>query len=277
MRIFKGIGISVLILSVITGVFYPLAAQESYEDYRTERDRKNRKYPAGKKDYVRREKPLSEVRAAESDGFLDDLRGAVREEIDTTISKERKASKKVINENKLIGDIRKIVKEEIEDAISIRDKKYLAPFTFEAGGYISAQFKGMSSDENDNNTRFKIIPIFNFFFMKNFGIGLHGEADINITTGSQNYNVGAGPIFAFGLDKQDQFCFYTSIFAGMSYNSEVGKSIGFRYGNEVGLKFVLTSGVILNLGIMLAFDNAGDGVTGFQNIYLPVIGITAWF
>lgn len=274
----RGIIVSILLISAVTGLVYSLSAQESYEDYRYARDKNNRLYPGKKKsDYVRREKPLSEIKGADSEGFLDDLRGAVREEIDSSISKERKASKKVINENKLIGDIRRIVKEEIEDAISIRDKKYLNPYTWEVGGYISAQFKGLSSNASDNNYRFKILPVVNFFLMKNFALGLHGEADINITTGSQIYNVGAGPMFAFGIDKAERFCFYTTIFIGMSYNTALADKIGLRYGNELGLKFILTSGVILNVGIMVAFDNAGDNITGFQNIYLPTIGITAWF
>ncbi len=274
----RGIVISVLLIAASTGLVFSLAAQESYEDYRYARDKNNRQYPgAKKKDYVRREKPLSDVKSVDSEGFFDDLRGAVREEIDSSISKERKASKKVINENKLIGDIRRIVKEEIEDAISIRDKKYLSQFTWEAGGYISAQFKGLSSNADDNNYRFKILPVVNFFLLKNMALGLRGEADINITTGSQVYNVGAGPMFVFGIDKKERFCFYTSIFIGMSYNTAVTNKIGLRYGNEIGLKYILTSGVILNLGIMVAFDNAGDNISGFQNLYVPTLGITAWF
>jgi hypothetical protein len=62
-------------------------AQESYENYRYERDRANRDYPVKKDQYIRREEPLSEVRAEEKEGFYDDLRGAIREEIDTSISK----------------------------------------------------------------------------------------------------------------------------------------------------------------------------------------------
>ena len=100
--------LTLLLLGIFMGLGLPLSARESYEDYRYERDRANREYPVERDDYVRREKPLSEVQTTDSEGFLDDLRGAVREEIDTSISKERKASKKAINENKLIRDVRRI-------------------------------------------------------------------------------------------------------------------------------------------------------------------------
>ncbi len=173
--------------------------------------------------------------------------------------------------------MRRIVREEIEDAIKIRDKKYLVGGTWEAGGFISAQFKGLSSDENDNNFRFKVLPLVNYFLGRNLALSLRGEADFNITAGSQVYYVGAGPMFAFGIDKKEHFCFYTTIYAGMSVNTALSDSYGFRYGNEIGLKFILTSGVILNLGVMMAFDNAGEGVSGFQNIIIPTMGITAWF
>ncbi|PKL37585.1 MAG: hypothetical protein CVV44_14655 [Spirochaetae bacterium HGW-Spirochaetae-1] len=276
MRIFRNIFIIAATITVFGTAAY-LMAQESYEDYRYERDRANREYPARKDQNVQRDKPLSEVRIEEQEGFFDDLRGAVREEIDTSISKERKASTKVINENKLIKDVRRIVREEIEDAIKIKEKKYLAAGTWEAGGFISAQFKGLSSDSTDNNFRFKVLPLVNYFLGQNLALSVRGEADFNITAGSQVYYVGAGPMFVFGIDKKEQFCFYTSIYMGMSMNTELSKKLGFRYGNELGVKFILTSGVILNLGVTLAFDNAGDNVTGFQNIIIPTLGITAWF
>ena len=65
--------------------------------------------------------------------------------------------------------------------------------------------------------------------------------------------------------------------AGVSRNSEINDKIGFRYANGMGFKFVLSSGIIFNAGVQLVFDNLGENVSGFQNIIVPTIGITAWF
>ena len=45
----------------------------------------------------------------------------------------------------------------------------------------------------------------------------------------------------------------------------------------MGIKFGMTSGLIFNAGVQLVFDNLGENVSGFQNIIVPTIGITAWF
>ena len=280
-------------LSVYTGVriflfailfLYPLQVlPETYEDYRERRysaqpeDEDNSEYRTRTERKVTKDRPLSEVKPNEHEELMDDLRGAVRDEIDTTIDKERKASKKVVNKNQLVNDVRKIVREEIEDAIKLKEKSYLQKNTWEVGGFISGQFRGLQSDSADNNYRFNIYPMVNYFILPNVAIGTKGEASFNLTAGDQNYNIGMGPVFVYGLDRRDQICFFTSIFAGMSYNSALSNKLGLRYGNELGFKFVLSSGVIINLGFMIAFDNAGDKISGFQNILLPTIGITAWF
>ncbi len=272
-------------LAVFTGLcLIPIRGlPETYEDYRSHRyvaqqeDKADSEYRTPEERKITKDKPLSEVKASDREELMDDLRGAVRDEIDTTIDKERKASKKVVNKNQLVTDVRRIVREEIEDAIKIKEKTYLQKGTWEVGGFISAQFKGLSGNSADNNYRLNVFPMLNYFVLPNVAIGTKGEASFNLTAGDHNYNIGAGPVFVYGLDRRDQICFYTSIFAGMSYNSSLSDSLGFRYGNEIGLKFVLSSGVIINLGFMIAFDNAGDKVSGFQNILLPTIGITAWF
>jgi hypothetical protein len=252
-------------------------AQESYEDYRYERDRANRENPVKRDRYIRRDEPLSEVRAGEKANLYDDRRGAIPEENDPSINKESKAGKKSINENELIKDVRRIVREEIQDAIKIRDKKYLVGGTWEMGGFVSATVMGLSTDEEDNNFRFKVLPLINYFLGQNIALSLRGEADFNMTANQQIYYGGAGPMFAFAIDRKEHFIFYTTIYAGVSVNNTLEKQYGFRYGNEMGMKFVLTSGVILNLGAMMAFDNGGDQMDGFQNIIIPTFGITAWF
>jgi len=241
-------------------------AQKSYEDYVQVRDRK-----------MNRDRPLSEIRTGENEDVLDEVRGAVRDEIDDSISKERKASKKKIDKSKFIRDIRQIVREEIEDAIKIKGKRYLTEKTFEIGGFLSYQSKGIESNSADNNSIIKIFPMMSFFVHSNVAIWVKGAAMINLTSNTTSYNAGIGPQFIFALDRAEEICFYTTVFAGASKNSALKDSIGYRYGNELGLKFILTSGVILNLGVMIVFDNAGDKVTGFQNIIEPTIGISAWF
>lgn len=261
------------LLSCLLAVFFfssvfdqQITAQQSYEDYMYLREKK-----------LNRDRPLSEIRTGDSSDVMDDIRGAVREEIDETMNKERKASKKRIDKNSFIRDIRQIVREEIEDAIKIKEKSYLNFGTVEMGGFISYQSKGVESDENDNNTIIKLFPAVNFFIHSNVAIGLKGEADINLTLDTRSYNIGLGPVFIYGIDTADKFCFYASIFAGISMNTTLNDSFGYRYGNELGLKIILTSGVIMNLGVMIIFDNAGDNMTGFQNIIEPTIGISAWF
>ena len=97
------------------------------------------------------------------------------------MNKERKASKEKIDENRFIKDVRKIVKEEIEDAIKIKEKSYLSVGSFEIGGFLSYTSKGIESDENDNNTIMKIFPMVNYFIHDNIGIMIKGEAGLNLT------------------------------------------------------------------------------------------------
>lgn len=245
---------------------YTTSAEKSYEEYMEIRERK-----------VNRDRPLSEIRTGENEDVMDEVRGAVRDEIDDSMNKERKASKKKIDKSKFIRDIRQIIREEIEDAIKIKGKRYLAEKTFELGGFLSYQSKGLESNSSDNNTIIKIYPMMSYFVHPNVAIWLKGAAVINLTSNVTSYNAGIGPQFIFPLNRAEDICVYTIIFAGASKNSTLKDSIGYRYGNELGFKFILTSGVILNLGVSIVFDNAGDKVTGFQNIIEPTIGISAWF
>jgi len=247
-------------------------SRESYEDYLDRRY--ERVYP---KKNTTRDKPLSEIRPGEREELLDDLRNAVRDEIDDSLSKERKAKKKNINKNDIVNQVRAIVKEEIEDAIKLKQSRYLRRHTIELGGFVSYQVKGVESDENDNNNILKLYPQFSYFLGSNIALTMKGEAELNLTTDTQAYSGGIGPQFVFGITKRDEICFYAEMMGGISRNSALNDKIGYRYSNGMGLKFVMNSGVILNLGVQLVFDNLGDNVTGFQNIVVPTLGITAWF
>jgi len=260
-------------------LFAALSSRESYEDYRDLRDRYNRRdYRYGDEaEAEKRDKPLSEQRTGEREDLLDELRGAVRDEIDDSISKERKASKRSIDRDKLIVDVKKIVREEIEDAIKIKEKRYLSFGTIEVGGFIAFQTRGLESDERDINYIFQLFPLFNYFVHSNIAVSLKAEMNFNLTTNTQIFNVNTGPSFIFGLNKDDSICFYASMYVGISMDSAKSTDVGWRYSNELGIKFILTSGVILNVGVMIVFDNGGEQVTGFSNLFVPALGITAWF
>ena len=238
---------------------------ESYEDFRDQRDFVNI-------DNIRRaEGPLADIKNPQRVDFLQDLRGAVRDEIDTSMSKERKAKRTNIDEDRIIRDVRRIVKEEIEDAIRIKEAEYLSAGTIELGGSISAQFDGLGSG---NSSRFQILPVFNYFFVQGFGLSFKGEVDMSFDKNDEiNYNICAGPIFVFGLNRRNSVCFFTGIYAGVVSND---RDLGFRYANEMGFKFVLTRGVLLSASLMVAVD-LHDRKGDLENKIMPAIGITAWF
>jgi len=268
----KKIIISIFILLILPAIFGLISARESYEDY-LERYNKSNKGDTR----ITRDKPLSEIRPGERDTFLEELRGAVREEIDQSIVKERRESSQKVNNNKFVEDVRRIVKEEIEDAIKIKQSKYLKKGTFEIGGFLSYQARGVDSDKDDNNNILRVYPQLAYFLSSNIAFALKGEAEFNLTNDTQAYHAGAGPQFVFGITRNDDICFYADMMAGVSRNTQVSDKYGYRYSNGVGLKFISTSGVIFNIGVQLVFDNLGENATGFQNIIVPTIGITAWF
>jgi len=173
--------------------------------------------------------------------------------------------------------VKRVVREEIEDAIKIKEKRYLSFGTIEVGGFVAFQTRGLESDERDINYIFQLFPLFNYFVHPNIAISVKAEANFNLTSNTQLFNVNVGPSFVFGINKSDSICFYASIYNGISMDTAKNTNIGYRFSNEVGLKFVLTSGVILNLGVMVVFDNNGEQVTGFSNLFVPSLGITAWF
>ncbi len=258
-----------VILLTLSAVIY---ARESYEDYMEQKNRER-----GSDIIIKRDRPLSEIDPSEKEELLDELRGAVREEIDQSLKEDKGNDKKKVNESKFIEDVRSIVREEIEDAIKIKQGKYLKSGTLEIGGFLSYQAKGVDSNEEDNNNILKVFPQFAYFLGDNIALALKGEAEFNLTNDTQAYSGGAGPQFIFGITKRNDICFYADMMAGISRNTQINDKIGYRYSNGIGFKFVMSSGVIFNAGVQLVFDNLGENVSGFQNIIVPTIGITAWF
>lgn len=250
-----------------------LFARESYEDYINLRDKNS----SGDDVNINRDKPLSELKPEDREDVLDEIRGAVRDEIDSSIKNEKSDDKRNSIEKDFIEQVRGIVREEIEDAIRIKKSRYLKQGTFEVGGFVSYQARGVDSDKNDNNNILKLFPQFAYFTGQNVAFAVKGEAEFNITTDSYAYSFGLGPQFIFGVTRKEDICIYTEIMAGMSKNSAVDKKFGYRYSNGFGFKFVMSNGVIINMGAQLIFDNLGQNVNGFQNIIVPTIGITAWF
>lgn len=268
----KKILIMVSILCIAPAISGIISARESYEDYL---ERYNKK--SSGETVVSRDKPLSEIRPGDRDMLLDELRGAVREEIDQGIVYEKREEAKTSNSNRFVEDVRRIVKEEIEDAIKIKQMRYLKKGTAEIGGFLSYQARGVDSNENDNNNIIRVYPQLAYFLSNNIAFAVKGEAEFNLTNDTQAYHAGAGPQFVFGITKKDDICFYADMMAGVSRNTSITKKYGYRYSNGIGLKFITVSGVIFNMGVQLVFDNLGENSAGFQNIIVPTIGITAWF
>ena len=78
-----------VLLLVTAGIY----ARESYEDYMEQ------KYRGSNENIrVKRDRPLSEIDPAEKEDLLDELRGAVREEIDQSIKDEKTDNTKKVNE-----------------------------------------------------------------------------------------------------------------------------------------------------------------------------------
>ena len=272
MNIRKTLGLAVL-LSILT-ICGTLLARESYEDYI---DLQNRNSYQSDDVNINRDKPLSELKPDDRQDVLDEIRGAVRDEIDSSMKEEKTKDREKVIEDNFIEQVRGIVREEIEDAIRIKKSRYLKPGTFEVGGFISYQARGVDSDENDNQNILKLFPQIGYFIDENVSLAMKGEAEFNITADSHAYSFGLGPQFIFGVTKKEDICFYAEIMAGISRNSSIDQTFGYRYSNGFGFKFVMSNGVIINTGVQLIFDNLGENVDGFQNIIVPTIGITAWF
>ena len=121
--------ISIYLLCLVIGVLSTsinINARESYEDYMERKSKKDSSV------IIKRDKPLSEIDPSEKESILDELRGAVREELDQSL-KEEKLKKKKVSESQFVEEVRAIIREEIEDAIKIKQSRYLKKWTVEIG------------------------------------------------------------------------------------------------------------------------------------------------
>ena len=285
MTIMKKFLFKIFLLILMTQFTLSGLHSESYEDFLDQRDSANRtRFVSTDSNPPQRiERPLADIREGERSSFLEDLRGAVRDEIDATIGIERKpaVNETTIDEDRLIRDVRRIVKEEIEDAIRIKEMRYGSSGTFEAGVSFASEFEIFSST-NFKNSRLQVQPLINYFLLDGFGLSLKGGAGLSVTDLAENWNLGIGPIFTFGLNRSDTMHFFTGIYAGITSIKEDRRGsdskYGLRYSNEFGVKFELARGILLSTSVMMGFDFInGSSRDNFKSSVMPMVGITAWF
>ena len=240
---------------------------ESYEDYRKYRGSSN----------------ASDIKAAKNSepwGIYDGLRSSIKDAVD-----EGLVDPDSIENSDLDKAIRKIVREEIENALRKERKKYSTAGVFEIGGYISAMFHAPyygNSEGGDKGATTNVIltsGVMNFFPVNNLAFSLKSEGEFDIKHNQQFYNLGVGPMFALGLDSANTIALYFALYYCVTINSFLDNKddkFGWRYVNELGLKFGIGR-VIVNVGFAVGFDGNQLSSSNFSAIINPMIGITAWF
>jgi len=271
-----GKSFKIITFILILAVSGSLVARDSYENYMQDRTMKN----AAKKKKIKKEKPLSEMNTKEREEFYDDLRGAIREEIDKTISKERKASKKKVDKGSIVDKVRKIVKDEINDAIKLKQKDYFTFGTWEIGGALNWQIPvpvWSSSTDYPNTLEFTLIT--NFLFSSTFTISFRGTIDWAIATNQFGFEVLLGPQFQYRLGGLKWLGFYATIYVGYGINPSFASSnYGFKVANELGFKFILPNhGPIITIGCLGQWDETGPSMNGLQFFVKLYVAITGWF
>ena len=255
---------------------------ENYEDYLEYRAAKNAN--AGRD---AREAPLSDMEGKGKGNVYNNLRGYIRDEIDQTIA-ERRHARGELNNDRLSQEIRTIVREEIRDVANIKRKKYLDRWTVEFGGMFAFGVKivrdgTVNPGVQDNSFSVTASPFANLFFFKWFALSAKVDFNFQSTDGTAVYNVNLGPMFAVGLNKPDSIVFYIAVYGGICSDPNLYEStepstlpFGFRYSNDIGLKFQLTPGVMLNTGINVAVNIRETDFSFFDIDVIPSIGISAW-
>lgn len=257
---------------------------ENYEDYLEYRAAKNAN--AGRD---AREAPLSDMEGKGRGNIYNNLRGYIRDEIDQTIA-ERRHARGELNNDRLSQEIRTIVREEIRDVANIKRKKYLDRWTVEFGGMFAFGVNFVKDDkkiynttkEMETNLFGKASPFVNLFFFKYFALSAKFDFDFNFKTaegaGAVVCNANLGPMFAVGLNKPDTIIFYIAVYGGICSDTNLSTKsyVGFRYSNDVGLKFQLTPGVMLNVGINVAVNIRETDFSFFDTNVVPYVGVSAW-
>jgi len=238
----------------------------------------NQKTKSDNKDRENRDdKTPSDIKPEYREELLKDIRGVIREELDQDDKEKKNDKEKKTKKGRFSDEVRSILKEEIDEAIRIKQSKYLRKYTVELGVLVSYQPKGADSDENDEGNLLRVFPQFAFFIDNNVALALRGETEFDLTNNTRAYSGVAGPEFIFGITKKDDVCFYVDIMAGVSRNSRVSNRLGYRYTNGCGLKFLLTRSLNFNAGVQLVFDNLETDRKEFKKDIVPTIGLTAWF
>jgi len=205
-------------------------------------------------------------------GIYDGLRDFVKHEVDKGLTD----SDSIEANRELNEAIRRIVRDEIENALKREKKQYATKGVFEIGGYISGQFHSpYSKDEGERTDVILTSGVMNFFVIDNLALSFKGAGEFDIGNNHQLYHLGIGPMFAFGLDNFNQIGIYLSIQGCLTFNSILSNKYGFRYANEVGFKFGFGR-AILNVGLTVGIENNKVRASDFSTVVNPMIGITTW-
>ncbi len=268
-----------LIFISAAGTLYA-AQKESYEDYSA--------------DEITRDAPLSDVTTSD-DRIYKNLRGSIRDEIDETMSRERKEKEQGIDSGRINRDVRKIVREEISSASGTASKKYLRKWTFEFGGSVdfSTFFDHTEShkdyddaEETPEGKKLYVLnrdkyvtgnPFINVFLFKNIAASVDSVINYNVTRNKFRYSIGAGPLFVFGLNSAETVCFFAGVSLGYHYDRDATvKYDGLLYSNKAGLKFTVSPGMIINCGIMGTVRSKGIKFDDFYMELNPFVGFSTW-
>jgi len=206
-------------------------------------------------------------------GIYDGLRNSIKDAVGKGLADPDSIDKN----GDLDETVRKIVREEIKNALQQEKKKYATAGVFEIGGYVSGQLHSpyCGNDGERANVVFTS-GVMNFFPVDNAAFSLKGSGEFDISRNHQLFYVGMGPLFAFGLNSTNRIALYFSIYGCLVVNSFFHDKYGWRYCNEIGLKFGVGR-VVLNIGVTAGFEsNKIRSSSKFDTVVNPLIGITAW-
>ncbi|MCL2026114.1 MAG: hypothetical protein FWG92_04835 [Leptospirales bacterium] len=229
---------------------------DSYEDYRQYRDSSNAEYKAVAK-------------TNEPWGIYDGLRDTIRDEV-------HRGLVSVETNSDLDNVIRKIVREEIKEALQREKRKYATEGVFEIGGHFSVLLDAPSSISNGGKAHTIFASgVMNYFLLNNLAFSLKGGGEFDISNNHQFHHIGMGPLLACGIDRSNQVSFYCAVYIGTIVNSFIEDKYGMRYTSEIGLKFGFGK-AILNVGLSATFENSNVSDITFNKFINPMIGITVW-
>ena len=159
-------------------------------------------------------------------------------------------------------------------------KKYAEPGVMEAGGFMSTQIPFLNADAEDNNLLIRVFPTFNYFLLEFFSVGIKSEVSVNLTTSDMMIHGGIVPQATLPLPSflvLKEWHLFLNAYLGAHFDSSLTNALGYRYANEIGVKFLLNKKLFLNVGLQYFFSNHGDKKDAFQNVFLPTVSVTGWF